>query len=267
MTLEEFRETMEVVGAKKLPDRRATQFRKTATECCFKFAGITFAYDYNINNYATWDKIPEEIIKRAMGICPEYKSFHGNRIFTVNFLLTLLTLIEGRYSVNLVYQITNKVYKKIYNCPTSASDFSHWKHNPKMLELENLVSKYDEIVNIFCNNSFYMPGFTIGFRGDVRGWCYSSTQQVKGSFTLIQHSYYSGYNDEHAVDDVIHLDYTGSDKRFNIELNISLETGLAWELFEYDAFPATDYEITRMMTHLKANIKRMKKISHNMAEK
>ena len=80
--------------------------------------------------------------------------------------------------------------------------------------------------------------------------------------------YYVNGSDGRPVDEVVHLYYKANRDNYdehpdNIDLRISLKTGLAWKTYKEEL--ATDEQIEVMITHLKISIKKIKnKIVRNI---
>lgn len=84
-------------------------------------------------------------------------------------------------------------------------------------------------------------------------------------------NYYVNGSDGRPVDEVVRLDYKANRDNYDehpddIDLRISLKTGLAWKTYKEElAELATDEQIEVMITHLKISIKKIKnKIVRNM---
>lgn len=173
-------------------------------------------------------------------------------------------------------------------------------HSPKMQELRKLLEEYSNIVNPFGNSEFnikepiqYLDKVNVQlvagheesvnaysaltltskssnayFKRDSKGWTYRSIIQVhekrKPACIFFCHYYENGSNNRN-VDEVVYLDYdvrrTGVALfETDIDLRISLKTGLAWRTYkETEALPATGKQIDVMIKYLKRSIKCLKK--------
>ena len=178
-------------------------------------------------------------------------------------------------------------------------------HSPKMEKLCKLLSEYSNIVNPFGNNKFklkepiqYLDAVKTSlamkegkehytrlimrtnscqarFNEDENGWCYDTfvpIQRNRNNGNIIMGHHYSNGNDAYEVDEVVYLSYKAIRYSYNphpddIDLRISLKTGLAWKTCkEEKAEPATDEQIEAMITHLKISIKKIKnKIVRNIS--
>lgn len=77
--------------------------------------------------------------------------------------------------------------------------------------------------------------------------------------------YYNNGADKHAVDEVVYVDFSDRaesgyyNHSEDIDLRISLKTGLAWETYhEKLAAPATDEQLNIVISHLKTTIRSIK---------
>lgn len=108
------------------------------------------------------------------------------------------------------------------------------------------------------------------FDDNEKGWYYHTNgwndieKGDESGYTAMGHYYNNGL-DKRPIDEVVYLNYTtggGYDERpGDIDLRISLMTGLAWRTYkEEDAAEVTDKQLEVMITHLKRSIERTKKI-------
>lgn len=173
----------------------------------------------------------------------------------------------------------------------------HSTHSLKMEELYKVLAEYSNIVNPFANSELQIKdpiqyldtvevtlamqegrkpytrlnlstgSYQAKFEDDENSWFYDT-------FVLIQRNRNNGYinmghyylkgNDGRSVDEVVRLDYNAIEGSYDdhpndIDLRISLKTGLAWQTYkEEQAELATDEQIDIMITHLKISIKKIK---------
>ena len=170
-------------------------------------------------------------------------------------------------------------------------------HSPKMEELCKKLAEYSNIVNPFGNDTVdlkepieYFDSLKLSieskegenpyarlalegrssqaiYNNDFDGWCYYTMilfqKNRKNGYISLGHHYTNG-KDRRPVDEVVCLDYrTNIDSyahhRGDIDLNISLRTGLAWQNYKEErAAPATDEKIDIMITHLNTSIREIK---------
>lgn len=172
-------------------------------------------------------------------------------------------------------------------------------HSPKMEKLCQKVVEYNNIVNLFGNATFdlkepieYFDSLKLSiasfkesdipyarltlegkssqakYDNDSNGWCYDTMILVqknrKNGYIIMGHYYNNGRN-YRPVDEVVRLDYKSKSGSYDhdpddIDLRISLKTGMAWQTYkEEEAAPATDEQINIMITHLNKSIKKIKK--------
>lgn len=239
---------------------------------------------------------------------PGGDNFWWGETYSIKGILTLAAMLDGKYTKELVDELTNETYKKLLDCSSIQSNVEfpfHSTHSPKMEKLYKLLAEYSNIVNPFGNNEFklkdpiqYLDAVEIAlelqegrnhytrlilstnssqarFENGEKGWFYDSFLPIQrkrnNGYISIGHYYYSNGSDVYPVDEVVHLDYKAirdsyDDHPDDIDLRISLKTGLAWKTFkEKQAELATDEQIEVMITHLKISIKKIKnKIVRNM---
>lgn len=308
ITIREFQIAMETYGAKRLPNRSGSRFRISVP--CFNVADTNFLHSGSYYIVQRGKRVPEEIMDRAMAEFGEEQPgedhFWYGEIHSIKGLLTLSAMLDGKYSKDLVDELTNKTYKKLLDCSYIQSnvDFPfHSTHSPKMEELYKLLAEYSNIVNPFGNNKFklkepiqyldavdvffelqegkkhYMMltlstnSFESIFADTENGWFYDTFVPIQrkgiGGSIKMRHYYVNG-SDGHPVDEAVYLKYKSNsynlDNPDDIDLRISLKTGLAWKTYkEEQAELATDEQIEVMITHLKISIKKIKnKIVRNM---
>lgn len=134
-----------------------------------------------------------------------------------------------------------------------------------------LAAGHEESADAYSVLTLTSPSSEAYFRYDSKGWTYRSSVLVqnnhKNGFIHFYHYYENGRNNRN-VDEVVYLYYdvqrTGKapydDNPEDIDLRISLKTGLTWRTYkEAEARPATCKQIDVMITHLKRSIKCLKK--------
>lgn len=222
---------------------------------------------------------------------PGGENYWYKEIHTIKGILTLAAILENRYNREWIDVLTNETYKKLLEMsnvvPEGKSDFIS-NHTAKMQELYETVAEYDKVVNPYNNSEFalrdpieYMSeiGLKVAlgdnyvdinlknnsryvcFHSDEEGWAFLSngfndySRKEDGGTTAISHYYENGSGREN-IDEIVCLEYLsggGFDKREDdIDLRISLQTGLAWETYKQkEAKLATDEQIDLMITYLK----------------
>ena len=168
----------------------------------------------------------------------------------------------------------------------------------RAIKLLKKIAEFDSFVNPFSNNAlvlkdpieyidrlklsiryteddeetfarFYLEeeSIEIKYDNDPDGWTYNTLMYVQrnglnGCINLIH--YYEKGDKSKPADEVIYLDYDANRKSYDdhpddIDLRISLKTGLAWKTYhEEEAAPVTDEQVKLMLTHLNMCIKRIK---------
>lgn len=236
---------------------------------------------------------------------PGGTNFWWGEVHSIKGMLTLAAMLEGNYNKERIDELTNETYKKLLDCASIKSNVEfpfHNAHSPKMEKLYKVLAEYSNIVNPFANSEFKIKDpiqyldtvevtlamqegsytslklstnlYQAKFKDDKNGWFYNtyvSIQRNRNNGYLCMGHYYSNGNDGRPIDEVVYLDYNAikdsyADHPDNIDLRISLKTGLAWQTYkEEQAEPATDEQIDIMITHLKISIKKIKnKIVRNM---
>lgn len=295
ITIREFQVAMEIYGAERLADCLGSQYSVFVP--CFNVAGTKFIHSGSYYIVQREKRVPKEIMSRSMAEFGEKylggKNFWDDKIYSIRGILTLATMLDGKYSKELVDEMTNKTYKKLldYSSIQRNVDFSsHSTHSLRIEKLYKLLAEYRNIANPFRNKEFsfkepiqYLDDVEVTFalkegkqrytkltlstnssqakfKDDEKGWYYDTLviTQTKGTVGSINmRYYYSNGSDGSPVDEVVRLYYKAED--FNcadIDLSISLKTGLAWETYkEEQAKLATDEQIEVMITHLKISIK------------
>jgi len=297
ISIREFEVAMETFKATRLPNRTGSRYNISVP--CFKVGDVAFIHSGSYYIVQRDNKVSEEIMNQAMAEFGEKNpggdNFWWGEIHSVKGILTLAAMLEGRYSKELINQLANETYQILFNCSSIQSNERNRLHSPKMEELQKLLIEYDNIVNPFGNCNFkmkkpieYFDTIKVSFSGyeeihfklenedssikvDIKSqeWFYKTTglnNQEKGQdggYTCMIH-YFDYCQENKMFDEIIYLDYTignGIDDRiYDIDLRISMKTGLAWKTYKEDkATLATDEQIEIMMTHLKFCIERAKK--------
>lgn len=308
ISIQEFKVAMETFGAERLTDQRGSRYRILVP--CFQIKGTQFFHSGSYYVVNRGENIPDDIMNRAMAEVgekhPGGDNFWWGEVHSIKGMLTLVTMLRGDYSKELVDELTNKIYKKLLECSLIKSNvefpFEFSNHSPKMQELRKLLEEYNNVVNPFgnldfkikepieyldkikvqlstdyekssnayanitLNNSLFESSFSI----DSKGWTYWSRILIetnnKESFIAFCHYYENGSKNSY-VDEVVYLDYSvqGNNGYIfdttneNIDLRISLKTGLAWQTYkESEAKLATDEQLDVMITHLKISIEYLK---------
>lgn len=134
-----------------------------------------------------------------------------------------------------------------------------------------LSAAHEESYDAYSKLTLTSPVSEAYFEIDSEGWTYHSRVFVqenrKNGFIWINHCYENGSNNRN-VDEIVYLDYNVQRKGKapyeshdeDIDLRISLKTGLAWRTYkEKEAAPATDEQLDVMIAHLRMSIRSLKK--------
>lgn len=301
ITMEEFRVAMETYGARKIPFMEGT--KHVLPVPCFNVSGVDFLHSGTFYVVQQGHVCPTEIFNQAMAELGE--KYPGERthfwygeIHSIRGLLTLSAMLDGKYTKELVNQLTAETYQKLFSSPTLRinPEFPfHDTHNPKMKKLYAVLQEYNNMINPFGNSAsdFKAPihyldkvNFSIAcnsinhsvdfimqsdpvktdFTYDSSGWCYDSKiflqRNRKKAFLHMGH-FYRSKKSRFPIDEIVRLHYLADRDTWNspdnIDFRISLKTGLAWKpYYEEEAILATDEEIETMITFLRISIKKMK---------
>lgn len=307
ITIREFEVAMETYGAERLDNVLGS--RCPVSVPCFYVSGITFYHSGSYYIVQMGKKVPEEIMNQAMAEFDEKHpggdNFWWGETHSIKGILTLAAMLDGKYSKELINELTNETYKKLLDCSSIKSNVEfpyHAVHSPKMEKLYKLLTEYSNIVNPFGNSELkfkepiqYLDAVNVDlalkrghytqlnlsstscrakFNDDEDGWCYDTavlTQKKRKNGWIHMGHYYNNGNDNRPIDEIVRLSYDVDTKGYNhhpddIDLRISLKTGLAWQTYkEQEAKLATDEQIDIMISHLKITIKKIKnKIIRNM---
>ncbi len=301
ISITEFRVAMETYGAKRLPDQEGSRYNVLVP--CFTVRDVQFLHSGSYYIVQRGSKVPKEIMDKAMAEFgekhPGGDNFWWGETHSIKGILTLAAMIEGKYSKELIDELTNTTYKKLLECSpihTNVEFPFRSNNSPKMEELRKKLAEYSNIVNPFGNNTFnfkepieYLDRVKLSFKegkhlgvdltlngkssqawynDDFNGWCYDTTIYIqknrKNGYINLGH-YYGNGNDHRVVDEVVRLYYKKDAERYadhpdDIDLRISLKTGLAWKTYEEEqATPATDEQINIMIAYLNTSIRKIKK--------
>lgn len=271
----EFKTAMEIYGANRLPDAIGSRYNIAVP--CFEIDGIFFKHSGSYYVVQSGEKkVPNEIMERAIEECRELYSKEINYWFggihTVAGMLTLATMIDGKYSQPLVGNLINETYKKLMgDVKTHISEKNFSFSDNGMEKLYEELTRLKKVINPFDQTSEYVlkdpvdllnVGLGISYRnsrpGDVDleitgkhcttnyylsypgAWYYNTTFRVqrhrKAGYVMIHYYYVKSIQEPDKP--VIYLSYLeeGHAKAYNlsnnIDLRIGLSTGLAWRTYK-----------------------------------
>lgn len=159
ISFQEFSTAMETYQAIRILGQNGTRFDIPVP--CFNVVGIDFLHSGSYYIVQRGGKAPEEIMNRAMAefgeTYPGGDNFWYGEIHSVRGILTLVLMLEGRYTKELVNQLTNETYKKLLSSPLIKGNaklpFKKASISQKWKEFYKLVLEYDSIANPFCKNA------------------------------------------------------------------------------------------------------------------
>ena len=298
ISIAEFRVAMETYGAERLSDRPGSRYDILVP--CFAVGDYVFLHSGSYYIVQRGKEVPEETMDKAMA---EFGEQHpGKDIFwwgethSIKGILTLAAMLEGKYSKELVNELSNTTYKKLLENPLIQANVElpfESSQTPKMKKLCKKIITYDNIVNPFGStadlkdpieyldrigisisskegNKPYTQLSLIGktsnanYHNDSNGWSYNINIDIKSVHISVGH-YYTNGKDGQPIDEVIYLNYrtnSGSYEDYpdDIDLRISLKTGLAWKTYQAkQANPATDEQIDTMIKYLSKSINSIKR--------
>lgn len=300
ISITEFRVAMETYGAKRLPDRKGSRYSILVP--CFAVGGVEFLHSGSYYIVQRGNKVPEKMMNNAMSEFgenyPGGDNFWWGEIHSVKGILTLVSMLEGKYSKELVDELANETYKKLLRCSLIQTNVEFpFKNNhlPKIEKLNKSLVEYNNIVNPFGNDTIDLKepieyidrlklsivskegknpyvhlalkseSSQIEYNNDSNGWSYNSIIFIQNNNGYISFGhYYTNGNDHQPVDEVVYLYYYTNINSYDhhpddIDLRISLKTGKAWQTYnEEEATSATDEQIDIMITHLNTCIKKIK---------
>ena len=219
---------------------------------------------------------------------------------TVKGILTLAAMLDGKYNKELIDELTNITYKKLLNNTLIRMDiqspYTKLIRSPKMKELCEKLVQYDSIVNPFASSDHLkdpieyfdslMLSVALGektpyarltlesksaqarYENDSNGWSFNSivqTHENKKSICINMGHYYTNGHDSRPYDEVVFLNKSINRNSYDrnpedIDLRISLRTGLAWQTYdEENAIPATEEQIALMILYLSKSIKQIRR--------
>ena len=301
ISIAEFRTALEEYGAKRLPDDIGTRFSVPVP--CFNVNGVIFKHSGSYYIVKRGEEVPDEVMDRAMAEFgekhPGGRNYWWGEIHSVEGILTLASMLDGKYSKELVNELTNRTYKKLLECSLIQEnvDLPERVHKPNMEKLFRKVSEFDNAVNpfmadydmkdpeeyfnrvrvavdvakddtLFAALSIYGKSFQTIHDIDSDGWYFTATADVqknrKNGYITIGHLYNNG-NDHRPVDECVWVNYKTKRHTYHsdptdIRLTISLSTGLAWTDSDgRHTAPVSDEQLRVMIIHINEVIKKLHK--------
>lgn len=297
ISISEFRTAMEVYQAERFPDCPGSRYRNVQVPC-FKVKDTFFMHSGSYYIVQRGAKVHSDIMDKAMAELgekhPGSSNFWWGEIHSVRGILTLASMLEDKYSKEKVDEMTAETFKRLLDYPKIKENF-YFKYNGIFAELYKVLSEFDNMVNPYGNSKLelsdpkeYLDKINIDIAtcDDKKGYCSLSLskgsivadmsnnkngvsyhvsaalQEKRKNVTLYMGHYYVPENESESDDEVVYLDYnTSTDYKEHpedIDLRISLKTGLAWRTYhEEEAHPATKEELDVMIKYLKTCINKI----------
>ncbi len=282
----EFKTALEVYGAKRLADCIGSRYNFMVP--CFKVEDTTFLHSgsyYIVQRGAiVSDKLMKEAMAKLGEKYPGGNNYWYDEIHSVRGILTLVSMLEGKYDKELVEKLTAETYQKILQHPSLQkslpSQFDEFPEDWKTLT--DLVKELDHIANPFVNSSYklkdpihYLSKLTMSIGSGKT----SFRLKIENSNTSVEFSvdnngiYYSifisnpsgskkpegwlnvgHYNKPSFSDEIIYLDYCPkggySHTDDDFDLRVNLHNKLAWQTYHENRIkPITKKQIS-VMTNL-----------------
>ena len=272
ISIQELQVAMETFGATRLKDKRGTRYNDVIVPC-FEVADIHFSHSGSYYVVQRIEKASAELMVKAMAEFGEKDpggyNFWYNEIHTVRGLLTLVLMLENRYSKELADSLTNETYKQLFGSTMLQNnvDVVDEADSQKMQELWLLLGEYHKLVNPFgvhdvklkepteylekikpgigfTENSINLSLSTIDrsvsstFNINKSGWYYGfgwdDRTQKSGTYGFTFTHCFEEENGCNPADEVISLYvYTlPSEKKIrnnDIRIRFSLKSGLVWK--------------------------------------
>jgi hypothetical protein len=290
---------MEVFGARRLADRPGSRYNYLVPCFNVRGVDFLHSGSYYIvqPGHKADEKILNDAMAEFGETHPGGDNFWYDETHSVKGILTFAAMIEGKYTKELVDKFTNETYKKLLECPLIQSDVKMpFQELPssKMDELRKVIDEYNDVVNPFGNDhiklkdpieylgevginilfnntgvklKLYTKKTNITFYNKSEGLSYQTylqnDEKEDRGYTSMGH-YNDNVCEQNSMDDEVvflfHTTGSGYGARpGDIDLRISLKTGLAWEMYRKEqALLATDEQIATMIFHLKISMKKIK---------
>ena len=309
----EFQKAMEIAGVKRLPDTfdpLMPNFRVP----CFEIGDTFFIYtnsDFGSSHGGIMQRgkeVPNEIMFQAMAEVGEKdldsEHFCNGRILSIKGILTLATMLQNRYSKDIMNRLMNQTYKVlldeiVFRYPYPGLVYYCLPFDNNRTELCHMIMEFDKAVNPFFDQSlsFKEPSkyldrvdistakgegyFNIALkRKKSVEMCYSTdehgrtyegyffTGTASNEYFKIVHYYHNGLLKNRREEGIYLVDRSKPSKEIDFHISLGI-VQLTWkQCQENKARVATDQDIELMMKYLKLAIKKIRKnILYHMTEK
>ena len=296
ISIDEFKTAMETYGATR--EKYETSLRFDVPVPCFSVGETYFAHSGTYYISQVGGRVSNKIISKAMAEfgekSPGGDNFWYGEIHTVKGILTLAAMIENKYSRELIDELTNTTYKKLLDCQRITKSAKN--DLTKMEELHKRIFAFDGVVNPFGNDTLdlkdpieyldyakvsiglnddkssvnlFLLGETceLGYRYDREHWIYSADILVQknglNGAIFLSHYFDPSRKEPNSYEEKVHLTYWANREKndhhpYDIDLTISLKTGLAWQTYKEElAEPVTDEQIDVMIEFLNFCMKKI----------
>lgn len=289
ISMAEFKTALEVYGAKRLRDREIVDMNTFVP--CFAIGNIEIrhsggsAFSFYQNN----KKVTVFIMAAAEVEFNKVGRELFNWVYSVQGLLSVATMIGNRYTKQLVDELTNKTYQRLFESSMIQNSGQN-AHSSGTEELQQVLTQFDRSVVPFGNGDLnlkapaeYLDELDISieleegdeeylglsmansqsqartiYTSDSDGWEYSSKFPYQDGELLLYHYYHNGDGDHPANEGVCYSyqDSSVEDSSKDFSFDFSLKTGL------YQV--ATEAQITSMVEYLNIAVQEIQQgiISH-----
>lgn len=256
ISINDFTVTMETYGATRAENRTGSRYG-ISVPCFVVGDGVALMHSGSYYIVQRDNEASDEVMNQAMAVFgekkPGGKNFWYGEIHSISGLLTLASMLDGKYSKELVEQLTNQVYKKLLDNPdikTNQEVVCNKMNSPKMKQIQNLLSEYANVVNPFGNSQLrlkepieYLDSISVNVSEpdspdtstyicltaktsstehykSYKGWSYHSGIRMqrnrRNKYLRVGHYYHNGL-DMQPFDEVVFINYsdTAGKRYFN----------------------------------------------------
>lgn len=302
ISLRQFNEAMKILGVEQV--QRSKDPKYEAKFPTFAIGNTRFSFSSTMYAIADRGKIPDAIIAEATK--KEVEDFHFKKSFiffvdmfsqytfyTLESLLIVITLMQGRYSKELVQKVILQTFEKMLDCP----EIKKVPHYPvpkdelhaKTETLRKPLSEYVRVVNPFTTNGNLQEISTILGKVDIRyiddamaTGLEMKTNKAYARFSIDNHHYFrfttsikgrhiiEYYSEEKwdAIDEFIDFTHIGKDNKEK-KITLSLRKGLIWKNDkEWTISKVTSKQISRLEKAIKSSTEMLRaEIASNIWKK
>ena len=296
ISVQEFKAAMETMKAKRLKDKWGTKYYELVPR--FEVQGTEFLHSGSYYIVQSKHPVSQKVMNKAMSKLGESGNgrshFWDEQIHSVLGILTLVAIMQDKYSKAFVRKCMNETYQKLFADPSIQRKIKKtWKEptSEKMKQLQKLLKKFDKTINPFCNSDislkepiqyidkirvsvtevelclfaenvktiFNNTSKQVGYHADVSN---DEEMGIKDGEILIYH-YFDKDQEGKLFNEGVFLSITSINECGELdefELSINMKTGLVClENGNKPTVPATEEQIAIMITHLKMILKKVNK--------